>query len=54
MRYAFEHVCDLAVMVTEAGSNSQRIAEREGFRISYTHQVALILLETSETATDPD
>jgi GNAT superfamily N-acetyltransferase len=36
MRYAFEHGCDLAMMVAEAGSNSQRNAERKGFRIAYT------------------
>lgn len=36
MRYAFEHGCDMAMMVTEAGSQSQRNAERTGFRIAYT------------------
>lgn len=36
MRYAFDHGCDLAMMVAEAGSDSQRNAEREGFRIAYT------------------
>jgi GNAT superfamily N-acetyltransferase len=36
MRYALEHGCDLAMMVTEAGSQSQRNAERTGFRIAYT------------------
>jgi GNAT superfamily N-acetyltransferase len=36
MRYAADHGCDLAVMVAEAGSNSQRNAERKGFRIAYT------------------
>jgi GNAT superfamily N-acetyltransferase len=36
MRYAFEHGCSLAMMVTEAGSQSQRNAERQGFRIAYT------------------
>jgi GNAT superfamily N-acetyltransferase len=35
-RYAFDHGCDLAMMVAEAGSNSQRNAERMGFRIAYT------------------
>ena len=35
-RYAFDHGCDLAMMVAEAGSNSQRNAEREGFRVAYT------------------
>jgi len=36
MRYAAEQGCDLAMMVTEAGSQSQRNAERTGFRIAYT------------------
>jgi GNAT superfamily N-acetyltransferase len=36
MRYAAEYGCDLAMMVTEAGSQSQRNAERTGFRIAYT------------------
>lgn len=36
MRYASEHGCDLAMMVAEAGSNSQRNAERKGFRVAYT------------------
>jgi hypothetical protein len=36
MRYAFDQGCDLAMMVAEAGSDSQRNAEREGFRIAYT------------------
>ena len=36
MRYAYEHGCDLASMVAEAGSLSQRNAERQGFRIAYT------------------
>lgn len=36
MRYAFDHDCDLAMMVAEAGSESQRNAERKGFQIAYT------------------
>jgi GNAT superfamily N-acetyltransferase len=36
MRYAFERGCDLAMMVAAAGSQSQRNAERAGFRIAYT------------------
>ena len=36
MRYAAAHGCDLAMMVAEAGSNSQRNAERKGFRVAYT------------------
>ena len=34
--YAAEHGYDLAMMVAEAGSNSQRNAERQGFRVAYT------------------
>ena len=36
MRYAFEHDCDLAMMVAWIGSNSQRNAERRGFQVAYT------------------
>jgi hypothetical protein len=36
LRYAFERGSLLAMMVTEAGSQSQRNAERQGFRIAYT------------------
>lgn len=36
MRYAFDHECDLAMMVAQPGSESQRNAERNGFRIAYT------------------
>lgn len=36
MSYAFHHGCDLAMMVAEPGSNSQRNAERNGFHIAYT------------------
>jgi GNAT superfamily N-acetyltransferase len=36
MGYAFEHGYPLAMMVTEAGSQSQRNAERQDFRIAYT------------------
>jgi GNAT superfamily N-acetyltransferase len=36
MRYAFEQGCDVAMMVAAAGSESQRNAERKGFRIAYT------------------
>ena len=36
MRYAVGQGCDLAMMVAEAGSNSQRNAERKGFRVAYT------------------
>ena len=36
MNYAAERGCDLAMMVAEAGSNSQRNAERKGFRVAYT------------------
>jgi GNAT superfamily N-acetyltransferase len=36
MRYAFDHGCNLAMMVAIPGSESQRNAERKGFRIAYT------------------
>jgi GNAT superfamily N-acetyltransferase len=36
MGYAFEHGYTLAMMVTEAGSQSQRNAERQDFLIAYT------------------
>jgi GNAT superfamily N-acetyltransferase len=36
MRYAHDHGCDLAMMVAGPGSDSQRNAERTGFRIAYT------------------
>jgi len=36
MRYAFDHGCDLAMMGALPGSESQRNAERKGFRIAYT------------------
>jgi GNAT superfamily N-acetyltransferase len=36
IRYAFDHGCDLAMMVAAVGSVSQRNAERMGFRIAYT------------------
>ena len=36
LTYALDHGCDLAMMVTEAGSQSQRNAERAGFGVAYT------------------
>ncbi len=36
MRYAFRYGCDVAMMVAQAGSDSQRNAERKGFHIAYT------------------
>jgi hypothetical protein len=36
MGYAFDHGCDLAMIVVEPGSDSQRNAERKGFGIAYT------------------
>jgi GNAT superfamily N-acetyltransferase len=36
MRYAFDHGCDVAMMVAQLGSASQRNAERKGFRVAYT------------------
>jgi ribosomal protein S18 acetylase RimI-like enzyme len=36
MQYAFEQGCDLAMMVVEIGSESQRNAQRQGFQVGYT------------------
>ena len=36
MRYARQQGCDVAMVVTETGSGSQRNAERQGFRVAYT------------------
>ena len=36
MRYAKAQGCDLAMMVAHPGTNSQRNAERSGFRVAYT------------------
>ena len=36
IQYAREQGCDLAMMVTEPGSNSQRNAQRQGFHIAYS------------------
>lgn len=36
MRYAFEHRCEIAMIAAEPGSESQRNAERRGFRIAYS------------------
>lgn len=36
MQYALERGCDLLMLVAEAGSDSQRNAERNGFRVAYT------------------
>jgi GNAT superfamily N-acetyltransferase len=36
IRYAHARGCDLGMMVTEPGSNSQRNSQRQGFQIAYT------------------
>lgn len=36
LQYAFQHGCDLAMIVAEPGSGSQRNAERRGFGVAYT------------------
>ncbi len=36
MRYAFDYGCDVAMMVAQPGSDSQRNAERQGFHVAYT------------------
>ena len=47
MRYAAVHGCDLAMMVAEAGSNSQRNAERKGFRVAYTRMKWKLMRQSS-------
>jgi GNAT superfamily N-acetyltransferase len=49
MRYAFEHGCDVVSMAAEAGSESQRNAERNGFRIAYTRTKWRLALAPSGT-----
>lgn len=46
MRYASDHGCDLAMMVAAPGSDSQRNAERKGFRIAYTRTKWLLNFKT--------
>lgn len=36
MRYASDYGCDLAMIVAQPGSDSQRNAERNGFRVAFT------------------
>jgi GNAT superfamily N-acetyltransferase len=36
LRFARDQGCELAMMVAEVGSGSQRNAERQGFRVAYT------------------
>ena len=45
MRYAVDHGCDLASIVTMPGSDSQRNAERNGFFIAYTRMKWLLSSE---------
>jgi GNAT superfamily N-acetyltransferase len=45
MRYAYDHGCDLAMIVTLPGSDSQRNAERNGFHIAYTRMKWLLCSE---------
>lgn len=51
MQYAFEHGCDLAMMVAEAGSGSQHNAERQGFHIAYTRTKWRLQAEWGATST---
>jgi len=54
MRYAFDHGCDLAMMVAEAGSNSQRNAERKDFHVAYTRtKWRLVGTSPSQNAKSP-
>jgi GNAT superfamily N-acetyltransferase len=50
MRFAFEQGCDLAMMVAEAGSESQRNAERKGFRVAYTRLKWCLMRQTDAPA----
>jgi GNAT superfamily N-acetyltransferase len=36
LEYAFDHGCDVAMMVAAVGSDSQRNSERNGFQVAYT------------------
>jgi hypothetical protein len=36
LRYGAEQGCNIAMVVAQPGSASQRNAERQGFRIAYT------------------
>jgi hypothetical protein len=36
LRFAADHGCDIAMVVTQPGSASQRNSERQGFRVAYT------------------
>lgn len=49
MRYALEHGCDLAMMAAEPGSESQRNAERRGFRIAYSRTKWQLMKRPLET-----
>jgi GNAT superfamily N-acetyltransferase len=51
LRYAFEHGCDVVSMAAEAGSESQRNAERNGFRIAYTRTKWQLPFTSSNTNT---
>jgi GNAT superfamily N-acetyltransferase len=46
LRVGMEQGCDLAMMVTEPGSDSQRNAERNGFQIAYTRMKWQLSSET--------
>ena len=54
MRYAFEHGCELAMMVTAVGSQSQRNAERMGFRIAYTRTKWHLSVNREDSQADTD
>lgn len=54
MRYAFEHGYELAMMVTAVGSQSQRNAERMGFRIAYTRTKWQLSRNREDNGADPD
>jgi predicted acetyltransferase len=48
LRHAADSGCDLAMMVAEPGSASQRNAERHGFRVAYTRTKWRLDVSTSQ------
>ncbi|HEU5100722.1 MAG TPA: GNAT family N-acetyltransferase, partial [Roseiflexaceae bacterium] len=41
LRAAYEQGCDLAMVITSPGTDSQRNVERAGFRLAYTKVIAV-------------
>jgi GNAT superfamily N-acetyltransferase len=53
MRYARDQGCDLAMIVAMPGSDSQRNAERAGFRIAYTRTKWRLSLPAAASSPTP-